>query len=232
MGEEEMSNKTEATFHPATDAGPPGQAEPPHAEVDPLVAEHWSAGEYPTGQLPVWAELAAQHGWSNTGRHEDRGDGRPWTSPEPPPWGTPAPGERGWSRTGTVLGVILVLVIFLGALGFAVQRMNWLPVGVPLIGKDSGVAACEAIAKGRPPIEAKGIMSAADYRKARAVFADSRYPAIRDNGVKIMDLAWQAQGMGKNNLGVLALMGGIADAYSGLAGGCSAVGYTIPSLGS
>jgi hypothetical protein len=93
------------------------------------------------------------------------------------------------------------------------------------------VAACEAIAKGQPPVHTSGIMTEADYRKAREVFADSRYPSIRDNGVRLMDLAWQAQGMGKNNLGVLALMGGISDAYSGLAGGCAAEGYTIPSLG-
>ena len=223
--EDEMSNKTEATFHPATDAGPPGQRE----EVDPLTVEHWSAGEYPTGQLPVWADLAAQHGWSNTGRHEDRGDGRPWTSPEPPPWASQAGSNSRWPLRIT-LGLMVALVVFLA--GLFVQRMNWLPVGVPLIGKDSGVAACEAIHNGRAPVEAKGIMSEADYRKARAVFADSRYPAIRDNGTKLMDLAWQAQGMGSNNLGVLAVIGGIGDAYSGLAGGCASVGYTIPSLGS
>lgn len=211
--DESMSNKTEATFHPATDAGPPGQ-------------------EWPTGQLPIWAELAAQHGWSNTGRHEDRGDGRPWTSPEPPPWATPQPGERGWSTIGTWLGVTLLAGLVLFLAGLFVQRQNWLPASVPLIGKDTGVAACEAIHNGQAPVKAKGIMSEADYRKARAVFADSRYPDIRNNGTRLMDLAWQAQGMGSNNLGVLAVIGAIGDAYSGLAGGCASVGYTIPSLGS
>jgi hypothetical protein len=219
--EDEMSNKTEATFHPATDAGPPGQA----PEVDPLAAEHWATGNWPTGQLPIWADLTAQHG-------------QPRHAPEPQygaagmhTW-DPAPGERSWNRVGTVLGVVLVAALFLGLLGFVVQRMNWLPAGVPLIGKDSGVAACEAISKGQAPVKAKGVMTLDQYRQAREVFADSRYPAIRDNGTKLMDLAWQAQGMGSNNLGVLALVGPISDAYSGLAGGCDAAGYTIPSLGS
>jgi hypothetical protein len=229
MSEDEMSNKTEATFHPGAApvypvsppvvAGPPGQGEP-----DPLVIEHWSAGEYPTSQLPIWAGMAADHGAPReTGPDFGVAGMHTWE---------PEPGERSWNRAGTVLGVILVLAIFLGALGFAIQRMNWLPAGVPLIGKDSGVAACQAIAKGQPPVHTSGIMTEADYQRMRAVFADSRYEDIRTNGTKLMDLAWQAQGMGQNNLGILALVGGIADAYSGLAGGCRTVGYTIPSLGS
>lgn len=221
--DESMSNKTEATFHPATDAGPPGQPEP-----DPQRIEEWSAGEWPTGQLPIWADLAAQHGW-RTARHEDRGDGRPWTSPEPPPWASQAGSRSPWPLRITLAAMVAVVAILAGLL---VQRMNWLPVGVPLIGKDTGVAACEAIHNGQAPVKAKGIMSEADYRKARAVFADSRYPDIRNNGTRLMDLAWQAQGMGTNNLGVLAVIGAIGDAYSGLAGGCASVGYTIPSLGS
>lgn len=217
--DESMGNKTEATFHPATDAGPPGRP-----EVDPLVAEHWAAGEWPTGQLPIWADLTHQHGAPReTGPDFGAAGMHTWE---------PEPGERAWNRTGTWLGLILVAALFLGVIGFAIQRLNWLPASVPLIGKDSGVAACEAISKGQAPVKAKGVMTLDQYRQAREVFADSRYPAIRDNGTKLMDLAWQAQGMGSNNLGVLALVGPISDAYSGLAGGCDAVGYTIPSLGS
>jgi len=233
--DDEMSNKTDATFHPGKApvypvsppvvAGPPGQPEPDHltGEVDPALVEGWE-----TGQLPVWADLAAQHGWSRTGRHEDRGDGRPWTSPGEPPWGSQAGAASPWPLRLTLAALVAVVVFLAGLL---VQRMNWLPVGVPLIGKDSGYAACEAIHEGKAPVKAKGIMTLDQYRQAREVFADSRYEAIRSNGTKLMDLAWQAQGMGDNNLGVLALMGGVADAYSGLAGGCASVGITIPSLG-
>ena len=221
MSEDKMSNKTEATFHPATDAGPPGAASA--SEPDPLVAEHWSAGEWPTGQLPVWADLTARHG-SPIESGPDFGAAGMHT------W-EPEPGERAWSRTGTVLGIVLLVALVLGVAGFVVQRMNLLPASVPLIGKDTGVAACEEISKGRAPVSTSGIMTQDQYKQARKVFADSRYEAIRTNGTKLMDLAWQAQGMGENNLGVLALMGGVADAYSGLAGGCSSVGYTIPSLG-
>lgn len=236
--DDEMSNKAEATFHPGTApvypvvpvsppvvAGPPGldKTRTDHPEVDPLVAEHWAAGEWPTGQLPVWADLTAQHG-APTERGPDFGAAGMHT------W-DPEPGQAEWHKVGTVLGVVLVVAIFLGSLGFAVQRMNWLPASVPLIGKDTGVAACEAISKGKAPVSSQGVMNQDQYKRAREVFADSRYEAIRINGVQLMDLAWQAQGMGDNNLGVLALMGGVADAYSGLAGGCASVGYTIPSLG-
>lgn len=249
MSEDAMSNKTEATFHPGAApvypasppvvAGPPGQGEEP----DTLKVEHWEQGgqapaartpldkdwpvnpalKEPTTSLPIWASAGANHGAARqTGPDFGAAGMHTWE---------PEPGERSWNRAGTVLGVtILVVLVLLGA-GFLVQRMNWLPASVPLIGKDTGVAACEAIAKGQPPVQAKGVMNQDQYKQAREVFADSRYEAIRTNGTKLMDLAWQAQGMGDNNLGVLALMGGVADAYSGLAGGCASVGYTIPSLG-
>lgn len=239
--DDEMSNKTDATFHPGTapvypvvPVSPPVVAGPPglgldetqtdmKPEVDPLVAEQWSAGEWPTGQLPLWADLTARHG-TPAEREPDFGAAGMHT------W-EPQPGERGWNRAGTVLGIVLLVALVLGVAGFVVQRLNWLPAGVPLIGKDTGVAACQAISEGKAPVSAKGIMTLDQYKQVREVFADSRYEAIRINGVQLMDLAWQAQGMGDNNLGVLALMGGVADAYSGLAGGCASVGYTIPSLG-
>lgn len=241
MSEDEMSNKTDATFHPGTApvypvvpisppvvAGPPGQDEKlAETRADHPLAPDYDWAHRQTGSVPVWADLAAQHGW-NTGRHENRGDGRPWTSPEAPPWA----GRRDWAPRWILPATLAALALTVLALtGLLVQRMNWLPASFPIIGKDTGYAACEAIHAGRAPVEAKGIMTLDQYRQAREVFADSRYAGIRDNGIKLMDLAWQAQGMGDNNLGVLALMGGVADAYSGLAGGCASVGITIPALG-
>jgi hypothetical protein len=234
--DDEMSNQTETTLQPSTapvhPVSPPVVAGPPglgldetrtdlKPEVDPLVAEHWAAGEWPTSQLPLWADLTARHG-TPTEQEPDFGAAGMHT------W-EPEPGERSMWIVPIVAAIIAG--IFLGLLGLAVQRMNWLPASVPLIGKDSGVAACEAIAEGQPPVQAKGVMNMDQYKQAREVFADSRYESIRINGTQLMDLAWQAQNMGDNNLGVLALMGGVADAYSGLAGGCASVGYTIPSIG-
>jgi hypothetical protein len=226
-------NKTEATFHgppPPVIAGPPGEPDPATIVVTPLDKD-WpvnSALKEPTTMLPVWVDAAQRHG---TVRATDvapdfgRAGMHSWE---------PEPGERpAWPpRAGAWIALGVAVVAVLISSGFVVQRMNWLPASVPLIGKDSGVAACQAIAEGQPPVHSKGIISEADYRSMREVFADSRYTDIRVNGTKLMDLAWQAQGMGQNNLGILALMGGIADAYSGLAGGCQAAGYTIPSLGS
>jgi hypothetical protein len=216
-----MSNKTEATFHgePAY-VGTPDPADPLTGEVDPAMVEAWQ-----TGQLPVWADLAAQHGWSRTAQHEAPNFGaagmHSWDNHRTPP--------RWVGLTLLLVGLTVVSAVLLGVLA---QRNNWLPASVPLIGEDTGVAACEAIASGKPPVEASGkdTMTAAEYRQARGVFADSRYPAIRDNGVKIIDLAWQAQNASGEDLAAMMFGLNMAEAYSGLAGGCAAVGYTIPSI--
>lgn len=236
--------QTQTTLRPPVVAGPPGAAEtvtqlgaeprywndvPDPTEqigpVDPLTAPDWNVS---TDTMPVWADLAYQRGnghgpavyapdFGAAGMHS-------WKPEQAPAWPPPA---------GMWIALTALTVVVLALGGLLVQRMNWLPVTVPLVGKDTGVAACEVISKGGSPVPSSGkdTMSAADYRKARAIFADSRYPGIRDNGVRLMDLAWQAQGMGNEDLGALALFSDIASSYSGLTGGCSAVGYTIPSLG-
>jgi len=225
-------NKTEATFHPgqAPVYDPPvvpGKDAPPGGQPDPLTAETWpvsAALREPTTALPIWASSAHRHGTPSQAAPDFRNNGMASWEPEP--------GEAPrWVRTYLWIWLAVAVAVLVTVTGLFVQRMNWLPASVPLVGRDTGVAACEAIADGRKPVESSGIMSTADYKAAREVFADSRYEAIRTNGTKIIDLAWQAQGMGSNNLGVLALMSGIADAYSGLAGGCASVGYTIPPLG-
>lgn len=203
-----MSNKQEATFH-APPLGPPGVLGPPP-------------------NVPPWADLAAQHGW-NTSRHKDRGDGRPWTSPGPAPW---VADQRRADRRIILAVTLVLLTILVGALGFIVQRMNILPVGVPLIGKDTGVAACEAMASGEGPIGAGSHQWTKDeYQQAHQIFADSRYPAIRDNGIKLIDVAWQIQALGDDpGIGVLVYVQSFSEAYAGLTGGCAEVGYALPAM--
>jgi len=173
---------------------------------------------YPV-QVPAWVDLVAQHGFS-TG---PEGQELPW------------PTEPTHKNVQRVLWLVLIglTLTVLAAAGYLVQHNNWLPVSVPLIGKDSGVAACETIANGGG-VAGSGdtTWSAADYRAARQVFADSRYPAIRDNGVQLMDLAWQMQGLKADDMGLLLYVTPMTNAYAGLAGGCAEVGYTIPALGS
>ena len=209
-----MSNdKIDATFLPAP------------AEPDPLTAETWpSALREPTTQLPVWVSSAHRHGAARDNPGFGAAGMHTW---EP----------EGSERSVWIVPVIAAIIIAatLAALGFGVQRMNWLPAAVPLIGKDSGVAACELIAGGgalgdRQDISAE--MTEEQYRQARKPFADSRYPAIRDNGTRIIDLAWQVQqaGDGGELAGALMFMTALGDAYAGLAGGCAEHGYTIPAL--
>lgn len=89
-------------------------------DPDPLTAPGWNQG---TGSTPMWAWLAAQHGWTQTGQHEatqrasqhgwDRETAeRPWVTPEQPPWTPSRFGRRWWAVIGIlwILSAIIVLV--------------------------------------------------------------------------------------------------------------------------
>jgi hypothetical protein len=71
-------------------------------------------------------------------------------------------------------------------------------------------------------------------RRRRAViccFADSGDKAIRSNGTKLIDTAWQAgQISDENAFSVLALVGPMTESYTGLTGACAAHGVTLPPL--
>jgi hypothetical protein len=209
-------DKRDATFHPGGSPVPP--------------------------VIPGYPETIARHGAADEAPTE-----RPWASPGTPPWSSlstdirheaPRAWRPSWrdnlaamnpSVKYPVIGALVIVLITLAAI--AVQRTNVLPAGVPLIGKDSGLAACESIQHDKAPVGLGSKVSPGDFAKARKVFADSRYPAIRDNGVKLMDLAVQISALGKDpGIGALAYIQAFTDAYAGLAGGCAAVGHPIPAL--
>lgn len=155
----------------------------------------------------------------------------PGTMPPNADWRPPRPESN--SRLPVLLVVLLVVtLVTVAALGALARRENLLPKSVPLIGKDSGVAACEAIVNGgeliKPSREDR--MTPAEYREARAIFGDSRYPAIRENGIKIIDIAWQLGNSDEAGAGLLMYATSLSDAYAGLTGGCAEVGYTLPPL--
>lgn len=209
--------------------------------------------------VPLWAEFAYEHG-----QQYERPAAQP-TSPagdnyppmSPPPWGTlwqdlghepprgrfsddlsrrAAAGQnRGRPLVLGVLTALLMLLLLLSA--FLVQRNNLLPVGVPVLGKDTGVAICEVMSKGAGPTGEKNTdgstkeLTATEIRKLRSLFADSRYEAIRINGVRMTDTLAQIEALGPDaGFGALAFIGSFADAYAGLAGGCADVGYPLPAL--
>lgn len=130
-----------------------------------------------------------------------------------------------------VVGLLAALILVAGM----VRYTNVLPVWLPVLGQDSGYAACRAIASGGKPIESTGSqpMTQDQYRQARSVFADSRYEAVRINGVKLIDLAYQISLIPEGEeMGALAYIGGLTDAYAGLSGGCADLGFTLPPLSS
>jgi hypothetical protein len=137
-----------------------------------------------------------------------------------------------WVKTVVILGALMVVAV--GA-GMVLRFSNVVPVGIPLVGKDSGIAACEAIAsKGSKtgPAKTAGTTKAEEYRALRDVFANSRYAEIRDPGVRFVDLLRQVEGMGKNaGLGALAFLGPMTESYAALSGGCAEHGYTLPAMG-
>ena len=142
--------------------------------------------------------------------------------------------QRDRRRLDVVVLCLGLMLLALAGATFLVQRANVLPAGVPIVGMDSGVAACRAIAEGEKPVPSGAAMTQQDYRALRAVFADSRYPDIRDNGTKIVDIAWQVAALDKQGdtemISALAYANSLTSAYAGLTGGCAEHGYTLAPL--
>lgn len=188
--------------------------------------------------VPGWA--AATERWGRTGElppHPPVGyETQTITTPPPlPGWNDNEPKPRRWVGL-LVAGIAAVFLILAGTL---IQRSDMVPAGVPLIGKDSGVALCEVMAGGGGPTgkaktDAAGTKLPEDkIREVRGMFADSRHEAIRINGVRMMDLVVEIQALGSDpGFAALAYVGSFTEAYAGLAGGCAEVGHAIPALSS
>lgn len=143
---------------------------------------------------------------------------------------TPQPPKKRIPLALIVLAVGLAFILLVA--GIVVREKNLLPASVPLIGMDSGVAACKVINGGEKPLQSDGgKINQEQYLKLRRVFDHSRYPAIRDNGLKLVDSAWQIQGIPKGEeMSAFVYIGTLTSAYAGLAGGCAEAGYPIPAL--
>ena len=179
--------------------------------------------------------------WGASKENQVPSEGRPHLSPGRPPWEPEPEKGRGWTLALVVMGLLFVVA---GVFGFIVQRSDVAPYWVPLVGKDSGVAACEALAAGDKLTTLNAgdgrvrssKMTELEYLEIRSIFGGSRHEAIRTNGEDLIDYAWQLQalgnGTGEASLMALPLLGSIMKAYSGLSGGCSEQGITIPAFGS
>lgn len=192
------------------------------------MTDHKDEATYHGGELPRRTPMEHLAAWGAPPEPTDLG---------PAPWGSlsqdigheaPRPAINRLAKLALVSSLVAIV---LAVAAVVLQHSNLLPAGVPLVGKDSGLAACEGLQHGTAPVGGGTKASTADLMKARAQFADSRYPAIRDNGVRLMDVSMQIAALGTDpGLGALAYLSAFSDAYAGLAGGCAAVGRPIPPL--
>jgi hypothetical protein len=137
-------------------------------------------------------------------------------------------------RANGLLIALVGAVITIGGTAMFVRSLNVLPHWIPVVGMDSGVAICKAIAEnpGQKVVSAEG--DAEQIREIRGMFADSRYEDIRTSGVALMDLAAQMDSTPKDGEefgAALMLAGPLMSALAGLSGGCAEHGYMIPTVG-
>lgn len=167
------------------------------------------------------------------------GYGPPYVQQPWPYQGPPAvAGHAQKRRSVPLLAVVVASLVVLAVAGAVVTAALGPPSLVKRytpIGKDTGVAACEALRDKTVVSHAQAGESQADgWARARKLFADSRYGDLRDAGTKLVDLMAQYDGLSSdgNALGAGLFMGSqIIQAYGTLSGACSAHGVNIPALG-
>lgn len=150
----------------------------------------------------------------------------------PPPV---APGRPPRSKAPMLIGIAAaVLVLAIGA-AIIVSATGIAPVGTPLVGKDSGIAACESIGQDDKLAgtndNSDDKLTPEEYREVRALFSESKHEAIRTNGTKLVDIVWQIAQLPEDaGLAALPMLGTLTEAYAGLAGGCAEQGIIIPPM--
>lgn len=134
-----------------------------------------------------------------------------------------------FSKNSVFIPVIAVILLgILGVGGYLIKNYT------PLF-KDSGVAACEAMAKQLKESDKKDSsddndkMTQKEYDKLRGAFADSRHNDIREPGVRLVDTIWNLQNTPEDKLvGVgLLSMGSMMSDLRGLQTGCKNHGVQV-----
>jgi len=142
---------------------------------------------------------------------------QPWPAPAPPP---PVRPERAAPWAWLVLGFALAL--FAGV-GWHVYDTR--------IRFDPGLAACQAFRDGGTVGGAGNgstAVTAEQYRRARRVFARSRYRDIRAAGTKLMDVVWAVSQLGPNpGPEAVPFLGRITSSITDLQGACANHGVIV-----
>ncbi len=132
----------------------------------------------------------------------------------------PAPRRPLWPWLAAVAALSLILLTGSG----------WLLYD-RVLREDSGVAACRALASQ----DRSGAGGATDdeltrdeYISMRQVFADSRFPDLREHGTKLMDIMWQVSQLGADNeVAALAYLQPLTEHISGLQSACADHGVIL-----
>jgi hypothetical protein len=169
-----------------------------------------------------------------TDQSSSSSDARPLPPPEPSSPGQPGAGdENGLADAAAIPApsrrrllvmttAVLAVLVVLGGGAFVYRTF---------IREDSGVAVCKDIRDGQvnpQPDADNAEMTQAEYRRIRAMFADSRHDDIRDHGTRLIDLVWQIQQLPKDDeMAALGFIGPLTTHVAGLQSACAEQGIVF-----
>ncbi len=114
-----------------------------------------------------------------------------------------------------------------------------LMVGFPLVAvaiyqdltkEDPGVQFCEHI-RDSADTEPANVVTEDDYQRVLSKVSESKYPEIREPGMRLVSLSWQAQQLDDDaGLEAMGLVGPIVESYVDLSSGCAQHDVVLPSL--
>lgn len=114
-----------------------------------------------------------------------------------------------------------------------------LMVGFPLVAvaiyqdltkEDPGVEFCEHI-RDSVDTEPASVVTEDDYQRVLSKVSESKLPEIREPGMRLVSLSWQAQQLDESaGLEAMELVGPIIESYVDLSSGCAQHDVVLPPL--
>lgn len=136
---------------------------------------------------------------------------------------TESPGSAPTQKVTRHRVVVVAAVLLSSAAGWVVYD-RWIKT-------DPGIAACERMASGKPPVDVGDTPGAAEdkYRQIRGTFQESRHEDIRAAGTRMVDVVWQAQQVGgADSVAASVAFGGQAsEAWLAISAACANHGIVV-----
>lgn len=96
--------------------------------------------------------------------------------------------------------------------------------------EDPGVQFCEHI-RDSVDTEPASVVTEDDYQRVLSKVSESKLPEIREPGMRLVSLSWQAQQLGDDaGLEAVGLVGPIIESYVDLSSGCAQHDVVLPPL--